>query len=93
MQAGKEVHICTVNATHSHSHTSHTVKTHTRTHTNPGQVSACVASPVPDALIRVQAEKEFQAKLLELVQKGLARPEDVEQQLTVEALEEYIQAE
>ncbi len=60
---------------------------------NIAQVSACVASPVPEALLRAQAEKEYQAKLLELVQKGLARPEDVEDQLTEEALEAFVEAE
>jgi hypothetical protein len=52
-----------------------------------------VASTVPEALLYAQAEKEYQAKLLELVQKGLARPEDVEGQLTEEALEKFIEAE
>jgi len=57
------------------------------------QVSACVSSPVPEALLRAQAEKEYQAKLLELAQKGLARPEDIEAQLTEDALEAFISAE
>lgn len=52
-----------------------------------------MTSPVPEALLRAQAEKEYQAKLLELVQKGLARPEDVESQLTEEALEAFISTE
>lgn len=57
------------------------------------QVSACVASPVPEALLRAQAENEYRAKLLELVQKGLARPQDVEEQLTEEGLEAFIDSE
>lgn len=56
-------------------------------------MSACVSSPVPEALLRAQAEKEYQAKLLELAQKGLARPEDIEEQLTEDALEAFISAE
>lgn len=57
------------------------------------QVSACVSNSIPDALLHVQGEKEYQAKLLDLVQRGVARPEDVEQQLTPEALEGFIAAE
>eukprot|EP00879_Flechtneria_rotunda_P029933 GHRR01032400.1.p1 GENE.GHRR01032400.1~~GHRR01032400.1.p1 ORF type:complete len:179 (+),score=64.16 GHRR01032400.1:340-876(+) len=57
------------------------------------QVSACVASPVPESLIQAQAEKEYQAKLLDLVQRGVARPEDIEEQLTAEALQAFIAAE
>jgi hypothetical protein len=57
------------------------------------QVSALVSSPIPEALLYAQAEKEYQAKLLELVQKGLARPEDVEKQLTQEGLEAFIESE
>lgn len=57
------------------------------------QVSALVSSPIPEALLYAQAEKEYQAKLLELVQKGLARPEDVEKQLTQEGLDAFIEAE
>lgn len=52
-----------------------------------------MSSPVPEALLRAQAEKEYQAKLLELAQKGLARPEDIEEQLTEDALEAFISAE
>jgi hypothetical protein len=57
------------------------------------QVSACVASPIPEALLYAQGEKEFQAKLIDLVQRGVARPEDIEQQLTQEGLEAYIASE
>lgn len=57
------------------------------------QVSACVASPVPEPLVLAQAEKEYQAKLLDLVQRGVARPEDVEKQLTAEALDAFIASE
>jgi hypothetical protein len=48
---------------------------------------------VPEALLRAQAENEYRAKLLELVQKGLARPQDVEEQLTEEGLEAFIASE
>lgn len=57
------------------------------------QVSACVASPIPESLLEAQGEKEYQAKLLDLVQRGVARPEDVEAQLTPEALAAFIEAE
>eukprot|EP00882_Tetradesmus_deserticola_P004536 GHRQ01004782.1.p1 GENE.GHRQ01004782.1~~GHRQ01004782.1.p1 ORF type:complete len:518 (+),score=256.13 GHRQ01004782.1:105-1658(+) len=57
------------------------------------QVSACVASPIPEALLNAQGEKEFQAKLLDLVQRGVARIEDVQQQLTQEGLEAFIASE
>jgi hypothetical protein len=57
------------------------------------QVSACVASPIPEALLNAQGEKEFQAKLLDLVQRGVARIEDVERQLTQEGLEAFIASE
>lgn len=56
-------------------------------------MSACVTSPIPDALLYAQGEKEFQAKLLDLVQRGVARPEDVERQLTQQGLEAFIQSE
>lgn len=59
----------------------------------PVQVSACVASAIPEPLVQAQGEKEYQAKLLDLVQRGVARPEDVEQQLTPEALEAFIASE
>lgn len=42
---------------------------------------------------QAQGEKEFQAKLLDLVQRGVARPEDVEAQLTPEGLAAFIEAE
>ncbi|WIA15544.1 hypothetical protein OEZ85_002177 [Tetradesmus obliquus] len=57
------------------------------------QVSACVASPIPEALLQAQGEKEFQAKLLDLVQRGVARMEDVERQLTQEGLDAFIESE
>jgi hypothetical protein len=56
-----------------------------------GKVAACVASDVPEPYLYMVAEKEFQERLLQLVQKGVARPEDVEQQLTQEELEKYIE--
>eukprot|EP00878_Enallax_costatus_P021398 GHUV01022648.1.p1 GENE.GHUV01022648.1~~GHUV01022648.1.p1 ORF type:complete len:386 (+),score=99.70 GHUV01022648.1:352-1509(+) len=57
------------------------------------QVSACVGSAIPAPLIEAQGEKEYQAKLLDLVQRGVARPEDVEKQLTPEALQAFIASE
>jgi hypothetical protein len=48
---------------------------------------------VPEPLLQAQGEKEYQAKLLDLVQRKVARPEDVERQLTPEALAAFIEVE
>ena len=55
------------------------------------KVADCVSSEVPEPYLYMVAEKEFQERLLQMVQKGVARPEDVEEQLTQEELEKYIE--
>jgi hypothetical protein len=56
-------------------------------------VVAAVSSPVPERYLTMVADKEFQERLLGLVSKGVATPQDVEEQYNEEALAQYIATE